>query len=273
MAGHASRSRSHRGTPPGFPGSLRRPELGQHFLAGARLAAELVEQAGVGPADLVVEIGAGTGVLTLALARRAGRVLAIERDPVLAATARRRLAGHRNVAVVTADALRLPLPRRPFRVVANLPFGSTQAMLRRLLDDPRSPLRRADLIVQEQAARRYAAATPATPRTIRWGARYELRVGRRLPPACFSPPPRVTAAVLVVRRRKPPLVAAGGHHRLEALLRAGFREPRAPLRRALVPPLSRGQLRRLARDLDFPLDAHAPDLDARQWAGILAFLR
>jgi 23S rRNA (adenine-N6)-dimethyltransferase len=249
-----------------------RGELGQHFLAGGRLAAELVEQARVGPTDLVVEIGAGTGLLTLALARRAGRVLAVERDPRLAATARRRLAGHDNVAVTTADALRLPLPRRPFRVVANLPFGSTEAMLRKLLDDPRTPLRRADLVVQEEAARRYASPTPATPRTIRWGVWYELRVHRRLPPACFSPPPRVTAAVLVARRRRPPLVPVGGRHRLAALLRAGFREPGTPLRRVLVPPLSRGQLRRLARDLEFPLDARAADLDARQWAGILAFL-
>jgi 23S rRNA (adenine-N6)-dimethyltransferase len=249
-----------------------RRELGQHFLAGGRLAAELVEQASVEPADLVVEIGAGTGVLTRALARRAGRVVAVEYDPRLAAKARGRLAAHDNVEVVTADALRLPLPRRPFRVVANLPFGSTAAMLRRLLDDPRSPLRRADLILQEEAARRYAAARPATPQTVRWGSWYELEVHRRLPPACFSPPPRVTAAVLVARRRTPPLVPVARQHRLAVLLRHGFREPRAPLRRTLVPPLSRGQLRRLARDLDFPLDAGAADLDARQWAGILAFL-
>jgi 23S rRNA (adenine-N6)-dimethyltransferase len=127
----------------------RRGELGQHFLAGGRLAAELVERAGVGPADLVVEIGAGTGVLTRALARRAGRVLAIEYDPRLAARLRDRLAAHDHVKVVTGDALRLPLPRRPFRVVANPPFGSTAALLRRLLDDPRSPLQRADLILQE----------------------------------------------------------------------------------------------------------------------------
>jgi hypothetical protein len=57
-------------------GASRRAELGQHFLAGGRLAAELVEQAGVGAGDLVVEIGAGSGVLTEALARRAGRVVA-----------------------------------------------------------------------------------------------------------------------------------------------------------------------------------------------------
>lgn len=250
----------------------RRGEFGQHFLAGERLAAELVARAGVGPADLVVEIGAGTGVLTRALARRAGRVLAIELDPRLAAKARGRLAAHDNVEVVTADALRLPLPRRPFRVVANLPFGSTAAMLRRLLDDPRSPLQRADLILQEEAARRYAAVRPATPQRVRWGTWYELRVQRRVAPASFSPPPRVSAAVLVASRRTPPLVPVAGRHRLDALLRHGFREPRAPLRRTLVPPLSLGQLRRLARDLDFPLDARAADLDARQWAGILAFL-
>jgi 23S rRNA (adenine-N6)-dimethyltransferase len=253
-------------------GSLRRADLGQHFLAGGRLAAELVERAGVGPADLVVEVGAGTGVLTRALARRAGRVLAVECDPRLAAGLRRRLAGHPNVEVVTADALRLPLPRRPFRVVANPPFGATAALLRRLLDDPRTPLRRADLILQEQAARRYAATRPATPRSVRWGCWYELRVARRLPPGCFRPPPRVAAAVLVATRRSPPLVPVADRHRLAALLRHGFREPRAPLRRALVPPLSRGQLRRLARDLGFPLDARPADLDAAQWAGILAFL-
>jgi 16S rRNA A1518/A1519 N6-dimethyltransferase RsmA/KsgA/DIM1 with predicted DNA glycosylase/AP lyase activity len=80
-------------------GASRRAELGQHFLAGGRLAAELVEQAGVGAGDLVVEIGAGSGVLTEALARRAGRVVAVECDPRLAERARVRLAGFGNVWV------------------------------------------------------------------------------------------------------------------------------------------------------------------------------
>jgi 23S rRNA (adenine-N6)-dimethyltransferase len=251
---------------------MRRPDLGQHFLAGGWLAAELVEQAGVGPADLVLEIGAGTGVLTEALARRAGRVLAVECDPLLAAGTRSRLAGYGNLSVVTADALRLPLPRRPFRVVANLPFGSTAALLRRLLGDPRTRLERADLVVQEQAARRYAARRPSSSDTVSWGAWYELATGRRLGPTCFRPPPRVAAAMLVARRRRPPLVPVGDRHRFAALVRAGFRHPGLPLRRGLVPPLSYGQLRRLARDLGFALDAGPTALDAHQWAGVHAFL-
>ena len=83
-------------------GARRRAELGQHFLAGGWLAAELVEQAGVGAGDLVVEIGAGTGVLTEALARRAGRVVAVECDPRLADRTRARLASYANLRVVTS---------------------------------------------------------------------------------------------------------------------------------------------------------------------------
>jgi 23S rRNA (adenine-N6)-dimethyltransferase len=250
----------------------RRAELGQHFLAGGQLAAELVEQAGVGSGDLVVEIGAGTGVLTEALARRAGRVVAVECDPRLAERARRRLASYPNVRVVTADALALPTPRKPFRVVANLPFGTTAAMLRRLLGDPRSRLERADLILQEQAARRYAAVRPGSPETIRWATAYQLTTGRRLGPGCFRPPPRVGAAVLVARRRRPPLVPVAGQARFAALLRTGFRQPDLPLRRSLVPPLTYRQLRRLAADLGFPLDARPGDLDAARWAELFAFL-
>jgi len=253
-------------------GTRRRAELGQHFLAEGWLAAELVEQAGVGAGDLVVEIGAGTGVLTEALARRAGRVVAVECDSRLAERTRARLGGYGNLRVVTADALTIPLPRRPFRVVANLPFGVTAAVLRRLLGDPRTPLERADLIVQEQAARRYAADRPGSSELLRWGTCYQLAAGRRLGPGCFRPPPRVAAKVLVARRRRPPLVAASGQARFAALLRTAFRHPGLPLRRTLVPPLTYRQLRRLAADLGFPLDARPADLEIVQWAGVFAFL-
>jgi 23S rRNA (adenine-N6)-dimethyltransferase len=245
---------------------------GQHFLAGRGLAAELVERAGVGPADLVVELGAGTGLLTEALAARAGKVLAVERDPRLAARAARRLAGHGNVRLVTGDARTLPLPGRPFRVVANLPFGATTALLRRLLADPLTPLERADLVVQWELARRWAAGRPSTPDTVRAGTWWRLQVAGRLAPACFRPPPSVSAGLLVAVRRRPPLLPVAGRHRLEALLRAAFRQPAVPLRRSLVPPLTRGQLRRLAADLGFAPGARPADLNPRQWAGVAAFL-
>ena len=78
--------------------------------------------------------------------------------------------------------------------------------------------------------------------------------------------------MLVARRRRPSLVPVGGHRRFTALVGSAFRHPGLPVRRALVPPFSYRQLRRLARDLGFPLDARPADLDAVQWAGLYAFL-
>ncbi len=82
----------------------RRRVLGQNFLASSALAARLVRDAAVTRSDVVVEIGAGTGILTAELARRAGRVHAIELDPVWAARLRERLAGCRTVEVIEGAA-------------------------------------------------------------------------------------------------------------------------------------------------------------------------
>jgi hypothetical protein len=76
----------------------------------------------------------------------------------------------------------------------------------------------------------------------------------------------------VARRRQPPLVPLAGHRRFTALVGVAFRHPGLPLRRSLVPPLTYRQLRRLARDLGFPLDAGPADLDAAQWAGLFEVL-
>jgi 23S rRNA (adenine-N6)-dimethyltransferase len=178
-------------------GRSRRSRLGQHFLASSRLLAD----AGVTGDDRVVELGAGRGVLTNALAERAAQVLAVELDPRLVSMLAQRFASAGNVAVLRADARDVPLPANPYRVLANLPFGVTSAVLRRLLDVPANGLRRADLIVQWQVARervRAASGPPTDLLAARWGPWWEFRRGRRLPAACFRPRPSVDAAVLVI---------------------------------------------------------------------------
>ena len=130
---------------------------GQHFLRSRVIAAELVEQAGIGDGDLVLEIGAGTGRLTEALASRGGRVLAVELDPELVARLSRTYSRNPRITVVEADAMAVRLPERPFRAFGNLPFGVTTQLLRRLLDDPTSPLARADVT---SSTRSLASARP-----------------------------------------------------------------------------------------------------------------
>ncbi|HEV3135916.1 MAG TPA: rRNA adenine N(6)-methyltransferase family protein [Acidimicrobiia bacterium] len=207
-------------------GPARRSRLGQHFLGSARLASQLVADAGVTGDDRVVELGAGRGTLTDALAGRAAQVLAVELDPKLVSILARRYAFARNVTVLRADARQAPLPANPYRVVANLPFGVTGAVLRRLFDAPVSGLQRADLILQWQVARARAHAADGPPTDLlaaRWGPWWEFRRGRRLPATCFRPRPSVDAAVLVVTRRDPPLLPTAVNRRYEAFVSRAFR--------------------------------------------------
>ena len=191
----------------------------RHFLHAA-VARELVRDACVGPDDLVVDLGAGSGRLTAELARVARQVVAVELDAELA----RRLRGRwLNVSVVHGDARDVELPREPFRVVANLPFDGTNEILRHLLDDPRVPLERADLVVQWGVAVKRALPWPSTVNGVVWGAWYSTRVARRLSRACFQPPPSVDAAVLVFERRPEPLVPPGRAGDYRRFVARGFR--------------------------------------------------
>jgi 23S rRNA (adenine-N6)-dimethyltransferase len=162
-----------------------------------------VREAAVRPDELVVDLGAGSGRLTSELARAARRVLAVELDAGLAERLRGRWP---NVDVVHADARTCSLPHEPFRVVANLPFHGTNDILRHLLDDPRLPLVRADLVVQWGIAVKRALPWPSTVNGVVWGASYTIRAARRLPRSAFEPPPSVDAAVLVFERRPDALV-------------------------------------------------------------------
>jgi 23S rRNA (adenine-N6)-dimethyltransferase len=165
-----------RGAPPA-------PRRSQHFLR-PDVARRFVAGAGVGADDLVLDLGAGTGVLTFLLADRAGRVVAIERDPKLARRLARRAPA--NVSVHERDIATMWFPRRPFRVVANLPFAGANAVVRRLLAT--ESLVGADLIVELGVARRWAERST------------RCVVVCRLRPSAFVPEPACDAAVLRLRR-------------------------------------------------------------------------
>jgi 23S rRNA (adenine-N6)-dimethyltransferase len=181
--------------------------LGQNFLRPER-AERLVAEADFRPGELVVEVGAGLGAITIALANRGVEVVAVELDPVWAKLLRQLglLVGQARVRVVEADFLSLALPTRPFRVIGSIPFGRTTDILRYLLDEPRVPLERADVIVQWEVARKRAAMPPRTLLSTVWAPWWEFRLGRRISASEFQPVPQVDAGVLVVTRRNQPLL-------------------------------------------------------------------
>jgi 23S rRNA (adenine-N6)-dimethyltransferase len=207
-------------------------------------------------------------MLTGALAAAGARVVAVELDAASVRTLRARFAGNGAVAIREADATSVQLPREPFAVVANLPFASGTAILRRLLGDPRLPLTQLDAIVEWGLAAKRTAVWPSTLLGCAWGAWYELSLVRRVPRACFAPPPAVDAALLRAARRPEPLVPVAEAGELEALLRRAF-AARAPLDRVLPRRLVHG----VAHVHGFDPHAYARDLDVRQWAALYAGVR
>lgn len=188
----------------------RRRRLGQNFLR-AEVAERLVRDADFVPGERVVEVGPGAGALTLALARRGVDLVAVELDRAWADRLRSRLraAGQPGVRVVAADFCAYRLPDEPFRVVGSLPFGRTSAILAHLLDDPTRPLRRADLIVQWEVARKRSVRPPSTLRSTAWAPWWQLELGPRIPARAFHPVPAVDAGVLRIRRRPEALLPPG----------------------------------------------------------------
>ena len=198
------------------PRDERRRSLGQNFLR-PDLADRLVAGAAFVPGDLVVEIGAGRGACTFALARHGVQVVALEKDPRWAQWLRREVARRglgECVHVVCRDALDYQMPRRPFRAFGSLPFGATTSILRHLLDDPSSGLLRADLIVQREVAAQAVGDAADHAAVDDVGAVVVLRDGT--PDPGFGLPPRARCR----RRRAPggqadPAPAPGAHgHRV-----------------------------------------------------------
>lgn len=251
----------------------RRRSHAQNFLRSERLVAQLIAGAEIGPVDLVLEVGAGSGILTRALAARARRVVAIELDPLWADRLRHQFTGEPQVAIVEKDALRLPLPDEPFRVFASVPFNMTTAVLHRLLDDLAAPLVRADLIVQWDAARKRTAIDYSNLLNLTWEPWYEFFLVRRLRAQLFRPVPAVDAGVLTIRRRLIPLLPPNDREGFVNLVRAGYLRPGARLRAALQRIFTDRQFVRLAEDWGFSPDALARDLDCWQWVGLFTFMK
>lgn len=190
--------------------------LGQNFISDPELLGRIADASGVGKDDNVLEIGAGAGTLTCALAARAGRVAAVEIDDALIPILRVTLFGLDNVRLIHGDIMKLDLPAlvreqfdgRPFHVVANLPYYITTPIIM-LLVEGGLPIESITVMVQKEVAERLTAAPGSRDcGAITHAVQYRMSSERVMdvPAACFTPPPKVDSAVIVLRRRSEPPV-------------------------------------------------------------------
>lgn len=191
--------------------------LGQNFIYDEALLEELVRLSGVGQEDDVLEIGPGSGSMTKYLCQAAHHVLSLELDERLLPMIRAFLAPYPNFELHQGDALTVNLPeltaglRRPFCVVANIPYYITTPLVNLLLGGG-LPLRRMALMVQREVADKMLAAPGEEaygPLAVRCQYYCEPAVAMEVPAACFTPVPKVDSAfVLLPMRDKPPVDAA-----------------------------------------------------------------
>jgi 16S rRNA (adenine1518-N6/adenine1519-N6)-dimethyltransferase len=220
--------------------------LGQNFVADANTVRRIVRLAGVGPGDQVVEVGAGLGSLTLALAESGARVVAIERDRWIVPVLRRVLADKAPEAAVTvieADAMKLDWaallgPPQGWVLVANLPYNVATPLVADLLDQVPA-VERMMVMVQQEVAERLVAG-PGEPAygavSVKIAYWAEATLVGTVPSTVFVPRPRVGSALVSLRRRPAPAVdrSVVTPEDLFRVVRAGFAQRRKMLRRALA---------------------------------------
>ncbi len=249
-------------------GGRSRAALAQNLFRGDGPARTLVRAAAIQPGDLAYDLGAGTGRVTSALLAAGARVVAVERDPNLARKLRARFEG-RAVSVVEADLADTRFAP-PFKVVANLPFNQTAATLRRLLFEAPAP-EAATLVLQREAADKFAGLPRPTLVSLTAQPWWEIRLSRPFTPADFVPAPRVDVAVLHILRRRTPLLGAAHRARWEALLRHVFARGSREARRSFRGLFSNLQWRRLSADLGITEAAALADLTLEQWLALYRF--
>ena len=248
--------------------------LGQNFLADPNLLDAIVRDAELVPEDVVLEVGAGEGVLTERLAPVAAHVHTVEIDrrlePVLTG-----VAAEPQVELHWGDAMKLDLAGfepAPTAMVANLPYSVATPLILRTIEDLPS-LRRWTVMVQREIADRLRAEpgsrTYGSPSVVAQLA-CEVELVRRVDPAVFRPRPRVDSAILRLRRRGPGADAA-----TRRLVRAAFAHRRKSLARSLE-HAQRGSLepaRKALAELGLAENLRAEALSPAQFAALSAKLQ
>jgi 16S rRNA (adenine1518-N6/adenine1519-N6)-dimethyltransferase len=214
--------------------------FGQHFLTDPSILSRIVDAADLQPGATVIEIGAGHGALTRALAERGARVVAAEVDRDLVPLLRARFLDDANVTIVEADALDVTpgdlLERAraaaPYSVVANLPYNIAAPVIRNFLETEVPPQRLVVMVQREVAETIVARPGKMGLLSVATQVYGETQLVLRVAPGSFSPPPKVDSAVVRIDVTPRPRVDVPMDVFFR-VVRAGFGNPRKQLRNSL----------------------------------------
>ncbi len=233
------------GIRPQAPDVRAKKSLGQHFLKDPAITQKIVDAADPGPDEVVIEVGPGTGALTRALARRSGRVIAVEIDSRLVSPLQTALAEFSHVEVITGD-VRDFAPEvllkgygsvrsrgdSEYKVVGNLPYYVASPIIRHFLESDCRPVKMVVMVQKEVAENMTARPGRMGLLSLAVQIYGAPRIVARVPASRFLPKPKVDSAVVAIDVHPEPLVI--DTERFFRIARAGFRAPRKQLHNSLV---------------------------------------
>ncbi len=256
-----------------------RKGLGQHFLIDAGVLKKIVQAAELSPADTVVEVGPGLGVLTAELVQRAGRVIAVELDRNLAEALKNTLSEAGNLDVLNADILKLDIdamlagsdktlsPGNGYKVVANLPYYITSAVLRHFMEAGSKPAMMV-LMVQWEVAKSITSR-PGDMSLLSLSVQLygKPEIISRVPAKAFYPAPNVGSAILKISLYHKPVIDTADEEGFFKLARAGFCAPRKQIMNSLAQGLGLAKNEILPRLEAVAVDPRrrAETLDIEEW--------
>jgi len=252
-----------------------RKGLGQHFLIDREVLGLITSAAELTPADVIVEVGPGLGILTRELARQAGWVIAIELDNKLAALLKQTLASFNNVTIINDDVLKIEpgallkeqKVRFPYKVVANLPYYITSPVLRHFLEASAKPQMMIVMVQKEVAEAIVAKPGEMSLLSVSIQFYGEPRIISYVPAQCFFPAPGVDSAILRIDLYPQPAVAVTDVGSFFDLVRAGFTAPRKQIANSLAQGLGlpKGEVLSLLEKADVMSQRRAETLTLGEW--------
>ncbi len=211
-----------------------RKSLGQNFLVNESVLEKVVKAGDVGKGDVVIEVGAGIGVLTKALAGKAKKVIALEKDKNLIPLLEMQLGNFPNVEIINEDVLSYKVKEKDYKIIANIPYYITSPIIRKFLEAEHPPSLLV-LTIQKEVAERIKAKPPKMNLLAVSVQLYsDVEIISNISPAAFYPSPGVTSSIIKI---KPFLGGEAKDKKFRKaffrIARAGFSSPRKQLKNNL----------------------------------------
>lgn len=244
----------------------------QNFTVNSSLVANLIERSSISLDDIVYEIGPGTGIITVELAKRCKKVVAIEIDKNLAKKLQTKFTNVPNVEVLEENFVFYPLNEPKYKVFSNIPFNITAAIVKKLTEAKNLPID-IFLFVQHDAAKKFlgAPSTKETQFSLLLKPVFELSITHQFKRNDFRPTPNVDIVLLRFKKRTEPVVEQQNEQLYRDFIIYGFNAWKPTLKEGLRKIFTYYQFLRLAKNLGFSSSAKPTDLNFSQWLGLFNF--